>query len=429
METIDLSTLNVHNDFNTIDSITPALTGTPEAAWNDADFDRIPGWTGVILEDAQIIGAGEAFLANINANTISIRTVIRGLRLAMSLCSVDPSRRGALLTVKDRSAVERALQYEQLPELETFSDTPFTLRAQQIQHGQNPVATGDATLQPQVPQVGAETEQSKRAAYTFIAGYLMRLLVKDPDNIVNGLPNMKQRYESFYGPSKIVAEFSLNRMQANAYREACVSQSKIISTYTMALAYTQSAENRDERETGVLSYLGYLPFSYTGMHAYTLLMELRKATGVSPGKLLTLFYADVNKAALNTIRTILMQFERTTEHPQRNVYFRYSACWGSHYFASLKSRNCPYLVYTAAAASKILSAATDASDPEKIAAVQNLSDQMKRTLKLAGEIIGNSLKQNMLSGAQASRAYAIALAAGDAAQVQRAEENEWEELF
>ncbi|DBA36865.1 TPA_asm: N [Cuscuta gammacytorhabdovirus 1] len=429
MATIDVSALNIHNDFNAVDGITPSLSGTPEAVWNDADFNRIPGWSGVILEDAQIIGAGEVWLANISANTISIRTVIRGLRLAMSLRSVDPSRQGSLLAMRDRSTIAGAVQYEPLPELETFSDTPFTLRAQQIQQGQNVGTAAEAAPPPQIPQVGAETESSKRSAYTFLAGYMMRLLVKDPDNLVNGIPNMKQRYESFYGPSRIVSGFALNRMQANAYRDACVSQSKIITTYSMALAYTQNDGGRDERETGVLSYLGYLPFSYTGMHAYTLLMELRRATGVSPGKLLTLFYADVNKAALNTIRTILLQFERTTEHPERNVYFRYSACWGSHYFASLKSRNCPYLVYTAAAASKVLAATTASSDPEKIAAVQSLSDQMKRTLKLAGEIIGNSLKQNMLSGTQASQAYTLALAAGNTAQVVQPEVNEWDDLF
>ncbi|DBA36870.1 TPA_asm: N [Cuscuta gammacytorhabdovirus 2] len=429
MCTIDLSTLATLDDFNDVENVVPSLTGTPEAFWNDADFNRIPGWSNTQLDTPQIIGTGESWLANITANQISIRTVIRGLRLAMSIRSMDTTRQGSLLRMRDREQLEGAIQYEPLPAIEGFSETPFTLRAQQVQPGQNVTPPTPGTPAPNPPQQGEETDASKQAAYTFLAGYLMRLLVKDPENVVSGLNNMKLRFESFYGPSRIISGFTISRMQATAYRDACVSQTKIMTTYTMALAYTQNTGGLDERETGVLSYIGFLPFSYTGMHAYTLLMELKRETGTPPGKLLTLFYADVNRAALSTIRNILLTFERTVENPNRNVYFRYAACWGSHYFASLRSRNCPYLVYTVAAASKTLSATTDLSDPEKIAAVQKLSDQMKRTLKIAGEIIGNSLKQNMLAGARSSMAYSMAMAASNVTPVQPAEGNDWEEFF
>ncbi|DBA36911.1 TPA_asm: N [Lupinus gammacytorhabdovirus 1] len=427
MDLIDVANLQPLPEYDAVADLTPTLSGNPEAVWNDDNFDRIPGWANVALDDAQLTVTGGEWLAEITGNNISSRTIIKGLRLAMSLKSMVPGRLEPLLRLKDRAGIVDAVPYTALPDVNTFSNVPYTLRHQQVQGNaveapQNVVLA----LLPPIQPVREESNESRLRAYPYLAAYLMRLLVKDPDNIINGLNNMKGRYESFYGPSVLVSQFAINRAQATAYRDACAGQANVISTYTMALAYVQNTRNLDDRETGILSYLGYLPFSYTGMHAYTLLMELRRDTGVPLNKLLTMFYADVNRTALHMISVILNTYERTTVHPDRSVYFRYSACWGAHYFSSVKSRNCPYLVYTIAAASKVISATDNFADPERIVAVQRLSDVMKRTLKVAGEIIGNSLKQNMLVSANSSRAYAMAVVAGAGAVPVAQEEDVWD---
>ncbi|DBA36884.1 TPA_asm: N [Fraxinus gammacytorhabdovirus 1] len=420
---IDIRAINPIPAYAQIANALPTPQGEPDADWTNNDVNRVNFWHGTTLNDAQVLTTGQEWIAEIEAGTISARTAAKGLKLAMSLKSMEAGANNFLLSQAPRGEAlnEGVPALVNMPGIEMFGSTPFTMRAQQVVVGPIqpllPVAAVAAPAnvnvqEPEIPQ-GEDTEAEKRHAYTFLAAYMMKLLIKSADNILLGVPNMRNRFESFYGPARAVTGFRLNMEKASAYKEALLSQGNILTTYTMALAYTQSAAsaNHSVREKGVLSYLGYLPFSYSGLHAYTLMIELKNFTNIGLDRLLSLFQADINSPALLKITHIIRHLERTVAEPERATYFRYCAHWSPRYFSILRSRKCAYLLYTVACAWKILSAGHENADPERIVAVNTLSDSMKRTLKIAGEIIGESLKQNMLGGAGSSIAYTLAMAA------------------
>lgn len=420
---IDIRGLVPNPAYASVAAAQPAPHGDPEADWRDADINLISVWHGTSLDDAAILTVGQEWLNEITTGNICGRTAARGLKLSMSLKSMEAGRVAHLLTQVGRgeAAEGDVPALVNMPGIEQFGSTPFTLRAQQVIAGPAqamlPVAAAAAppaqnVQEPAVPE-GQDTETEKRYAYTFLAAYLMKIMIKSVENVIQGIPNMRARFESFYGPARAVTGFRLSMERAAAYKEALLSQGNILTTYTLALAHTQHAAsaNHSVKERGVLSYLGYLPFSYSGLHAYTLMIELKNFTNIGLDRLLSLFQADINSPALLKIAQIVRELERTVEHRDRSTYFRYCANWSSKYFACLRSRKCTYLLYTVACAWRVLAAGHENADPERIVAIGTLAESMKRTLKIAGEIIGESLKQNMLGGAGSSAAYTLAMAA------------------
>ncbi|XP_009622839.1 uncharacterized protein [Nicotiana tomentosiformis] len=404
--TIDLNTMNVPAAYTAAANLIPLTQGLPEENWSDDKKGAIPIWHVIPLDDNNTVTVGAEFLQQISNNTISVKTAINCFKLAMSLKSPDTGVADPLLSQADRPAAATAnptvLAREEMPASDTFPNTPYTLQAPQVVPGPAPavilpVANAAAAAHVAVvPQAGEDTQEEKRYAYCFIAAYLMKLLVKSADNVVTGLTAMRTRYEGFYGPARTVATFSLSQAQAIALKKGLASREKIMVTYTMALAHTQSqaAGTLGTREMWILSYLGFLPFSYNGLHAYTLLIDLKNFSKVPLGKLMSLFHVNITAPALSKIAYIVQNLERTTDNPNRDVYFRYCSSWGPQYFQSLRSRHCTHLLYTVAWAWKTIAPGHPNADPENIAAISSLSRTMKTTLKQAGIIIGESLKKN-----------------------------------
>ncbi|DBA36920.1 TPA_asm: N [Silene gammacytorhabdovirus 1] len=408
----------------------PALRGTPPANWDPSLFSTIRIWSEAHLDDAQILSFGNEFVRNITNDSISVQTAVRCLRLALSLKSMNTGNNNRLIIQQTRPVEgENALPATAIPQLTLFSSTPFTLRNVQVDPNAQPAgAAVAATAQNANLRVNGDTDAKKCSAYSFIAAFLMRLCVKSAENVSQGVANMKSRYENFYGPSDTMSSFTINLQQAATLKDALASQTLISQTFTHAIANTHQnhTEGLTQHEVGTLSYLCFLPFSYTGMHAYTMLTDLKYATNISLDRLLALFYCDITAPAINKIVEIVNDFERTETSPDRDVTFRYCTLWAPHYFAAVRSKNSVHLVYTAACTWNTLKSGGETSDPENIAAVGTLSVTMRRTLKRAGQIIGEALKNKMLSGTNASQAYQLALeAATEAAD----EESDFDDDF
>ncbi|CAH9123605.1 unnamed protein product [Cuscuta epithymum] len=401
---LDVSDFRTHEAFAGLDNINPALYGTPEKDWIDTDIHLIKMWHNAHMGDADILAIGNTWHAQLNAeNSISSRTAIRGLKLAMSLKSMYPNKTAPLLFLPGRGQEphEGAPAAVSLPDVETFDDTPFAIQTRQVVRGPDVPLLPNAVVATANLGIPAreDIDRVKIWSYTFLASYLMKLMVKSPENVVRGLENMKARYASFYGPSRTIARFSFPIRKACAYKKALLSQSNILTTYTMALAHTQSyvAAEMNVKEKGLLSYLGYIPFSYTGLHAYSLIINLKNISNVGLGELLSMLHCNIMRPALMKVHKIVTELERTVDHPDRPTYFRYCATWGDHYFLSLRSSRCPHLCYTVACAWKTIAPAArnENCDPEKIMATTRLAEPMKRTLKRAGELLAESLRKNI----------------------------------
>nr|DBA36896.1 TPA_asm: N [Heliosperma gammacytorhabdovirus 1] len=411
---IDIDSIQVPLGLETVANAQPATQGPAAADWNTANFGSIKIWSGVSLDDAQVLTLGNDLIANIVNNNISAQTAVKCLRLAMSLRTMNAGANNHLIVPQERvndAAHPNAMI--NIPNIEAFSSTAFSLRPTQV------VATGNAQAVVVVANVpatrvlreGADSEVQKRSSYSFIAAFLMRLVVKSAENVAQGVPNMKVRYETFYGPASTASSFAITLQQAATLKEALLSQTLIGQTFTHAIANTHQNHMAEltSHESGVLSYLGYLPLSYTGMHAYNLIMEIKYSTHIGLDKVLALFYCDITAPAITKIADIVNNYERTEEFPDRDVTFRYCTLWGPQYFSSLRSKNSVHLVYTAACAWSTIKSGGSSADPESIAAINSLSQTMKRTLKRAGQIIGEALKSKMLKGANASEAFGMAL--------------------
>ncbi|DBA36916.1 TPA_asm: N [Rhopalocnemis gammacytorhabdovirus 1] len=421
--TVDVTPANMIEYFVPINNEQPSTQGIPEADWNEDHFGHIPIWHNIPLDPAQILTVGLHWFTSLLQGNVSVRTAVLGLRLALSLSAPEEDVNSRVFVQQPRPA-QAEVNFQQirpLPDLASFPGTPFTLRAQQIVAPPVAPAAGTLPAMPQtMPRVAAqpipETDRQKQDSYCFLAAYLMRLVVKAPENIILSFENMKRRFETFYGPSDTVNRFSITLPIATAYREALQARTMIGTTYSHAIAFTQSTRCSPNspnalgiREIGMLSYLCFLPFSYTGLHAYTLILDLRNYTKIKLGNLLCLFYADIMAPALFKITDLVRDHERTTSHPDRCPHFRYCALWGTHYFASLRSKNCPHLLFTIANAWKVIASSNVNADPERIMATEMLTDSMKRTLRRAGQIVGESLKKNMLGGVGASLVYSLAI--------------------
>ncbi|DAF42351.1 TPA_asm: N [Trachyspermum ammi virus 1] len=433
-------------EYAPLENVLPSLKDNPPIDWDhNTRFGRVPIWSDAPYDRAQILANGPTWLTAIAEVNISLRTAVIGMRLALSLRSILNIDQSIIYQQprpdeEDTNLIRPRLAITRLPEMNTFSTdlisrrTPNARQAPgavgELQGAEAAVAVAAAgfTVAPPENQ-GNDTENKRLAAYCYLAAYLMKLLIKDPSNVVSGVANMKTRYESFYGTSQTVSQFTLNITQAQTYKDALSNLGMISSTYVHALAYTHNdmLNQLDERERGLLGYLGFLHFSYSGLHSVNLMMDLQKETNASLSVLLSLFHSDVTAAALRKMRHLLSDVERTSTHPDRPITHRYCTHFGQEYYGQLRSRNCPHLVYTLVAAMKVFKVTEEYADPERIAAVQSLSANMKNTLRIAGTIVGNTLKSRMLAGTNASAAYTLAIAEqGAQPQPEQDDDQEWD---
>ncbi|DBA36855.1 TPA_asm: N [Celery gammacytorhabdovirus 1] len=419
-----LQTLNAYND---LDNVTVSLRDNPPLDWShNLRFGTVPIWGNASLDNDQIITVGAEWLAAVTAANVSQQVAVKGLRLALSLRSIMHSDQ-KIIFQQERPAVAGAdpahpiSANTDIPLTNTFSTDLFSIRtppAREVRdqgldgvEGQVANIAADFRIENPANEDVQDSVNKRVVSYCFLAAYLMRLLVKDANNIVASLPSMKNRFESFYGPSRTVAGFVITSREAQTYKDVLISMGAISVTYVHALAYTHNDrfDELDERERGLLGYLALIHFAYSGIHSINLMADLQKETHAPLGLLLTLFHNDVTAPALRKMRQIYQDYERTEAAPNRSITHRYCTHFGQDYFAQLRTRNCGHLVYTIIHALKVFKVHNDISDPERIAAIQSLGVPMRNTLRLAGTIIGNTLRSRMLGGEGASAAYNLAL--------------------
>lgn len=226
--------------FPNLEGIKPSTRARAPADWDyDTRFGKVPIWSNAHYDNNQILNNGASWLQEIQNNTISIRTVIKGLRLALSLQSM--SRAGERLLIqhpRPSQQDENNLAMALIPNLEEFSDRNFALRNPQViaapEEGDYvaDAVVPDPLIQNVYPNAN-QNQNQRRFAYCFLASYLMKMLVKSADNAVHGVTNMKRRFYNFYGPSTIVSQFALTPMQAQTYKDALISQPRILTTYAL----------------------------------------------------------------------------------------------------------------------------------------------------------------------------------------------------
>ncbi|DBA36850.1 TPA_asm: N [Carrot gammacytorhabdovirus 1] len=428
--TMDLTNFAASADYAAVQNIVPSLRDQPSQNWDhDTMFGTVRIYSGASLDRAQAEQIGRTWLEDLNNTTISTRTAYKGLRLAMSLRPLNERGDEVIVFQQDRRNANDPDNNnlgirENFPNLNDISGEALIIRQPRapltdpniaLQEGEaGNAAVGDVDrefITVRNANAPEDNEVRRVTAYSFLAAYLMKLIVRDPGTVVTGLQTMKNRFENFYGVSTTIANFELTLQQAQTYKDALTSSGMIGSTYTHAIAYTHNEMmNRlDDKEKGMLSYLAFIQFSYTGLHALNLMTQLQQKTNVPLNVLMTMFKSDVTSAALTCMTHVFSQLERTPTNLNRPLTHRYCTHWGQHYFVPLRTKQCPYLAYTLAHALGSVERQEGTADASRIVGAQHMSLEMKRTLARAGQIIGNTLKSRMFGGTGASAAYALAI--------------------
>ncbi|KAK0600885.1 hypothetical protein LWI29_019189 [Acer saccharum] len=309
--------------------------------WNDAsELPKIPIYTVSPMTSSKIVLIGQKMIENLVGSRASNDLVDTMLYLAVSLRDPGDTTK-AFLNAPDTAIWKRADLAEP-----NANDTKAALR-KRFDEIRNKNRTG-STSTPAEPEtvnavVGDEDSIDDRAsAYCYIAAYLMRLHVCQPDSFIKSIKRMQERFKGWYAAGhKVIDSFQLEKSMANSIKQAFVRRSGVISTWVMWVAYNENETEMGKKNKELMEYLSGQVFQYIGMHALTLTVALQQVTKCDMGFLLGELKCPMTREAVQAIDHLLQNHELVKEKPGSKTYFRYARVWDSDYFLEIQSKNVP----------------------------------------------------------------------------------------
>ncbi|DBA36932.1 TPA_asm: N [Artemisia alphacytorhabdovirus 1] len=391
--------------------------------WTDGDVVNVPLYKVTRVDAGQIMALGRDLLTQISSGVINSTTVDICLVLAVSLPKPAVTSFEHMLQPPDfefkqelefntpsgGSTTRKGLSKRDETMLKTSKERITTMEegdektklADLIKKLEDQEAGGGEVATTYVPKEG------ETAAYCFLAASLLKLYAKSVEVFETGIKQMQDRFAAWYDcKTQIVTGFKPTTANLNTLRTCFSRRPEILSTWTMWVAYN---ENRKPSllvtQQGLLNYLACQQFSYPGMHAYTLLIEIHEMTGMKFNELLKEMDCPATRTAVKEVFTIIKNFEVTKKHPSRTTYFRYARNWDPHYFGALQSTQCKTLVYVAASISKQISTQASKGDPMEIYAIKDMDATIKSRLDPVATTLVHKLLDVMLKDAMSGSAW------------------------
>ncbi|DBA36635.1 TPA_asm: N [Cypripedium betacytorhabdovirus 1] len=179
---------------------------------------------------------------------------------------------------------------------------------------------------------------------SFLAAYLFKLLSKTSDNVFGGLRNMRTRYRGFY-KGEVMSSILTTRSTIEKIRILLNGAPIIRVSWVETIANFESSTNQLSEDAGMLRYLANLPLGYTGMHAYSMLLDLKGYVDRPFQWILTQLFTPEHREAILEIKKILNTHERCVEFPDRPTHFKYARLYSPSFFLPLHSKRCTSLLY------------------------------------------------------------------------------------
>ncbi|DAF42346.1 TPA_asm: N [Tagetes erecta virus 1] len=237
----------------------------------------------------------------------------------------------------------------------------------------------------------------------FICAFLFKGLSKAAKNLQNSWVHKSQRFQNFYPGVERPDEWKTPeipwleeiRKQFNQDRKALLTALRMINTLEIRLIKEQTAD------LGLIRYLWCVPLSYTGMHAYKLFCTSREYLKKDVNWLLSQLTHPIFNDSLDEIFDLHQHYEDDGTEGF-NPAFRYARIFGSQYFTAIQTKQCTALVYCLGQIIKWFEGENSTFDPENIANVDKLSENLKFRMKLIVEnIILACNQEDAKSSAQA----------------------------
>ncbi|BAA95344.1 nucleocapsid protein [Cytorhabdovirus gramineae] len=244
-------------------------------------------------------------------------------------------------------------------------------------------------------QVRSQDDETIIRFGSFISAFLMKLIVKQQSNIVDGWNGMLERYTNFYGESPITAVPKPNADWLAGLKNYLISDPKIGHTWVRVISAAENALSVGDKSFQMVRYLASLPLSLTGMHAYKLFLEVQKQSNLGMQWLLEEMVSPKTLPALEGIAKILKNFESRTS-TRKPPYFRYARIMSPAYFQELQTKNCPELVYLLVCLLQKYEAFGAGQEPTKIVGIERVPANIRAEMsRAAGYIFSVAPQRNM----------------------------------
>ncbi|PIA45992.1 hypothetical protein AQUCO_01600333v1 [Aquilegia coerulea] len=230
------------------------------------------------------------------------------------------------------------------------------------------------------------------ASVSYVCASLLRLFTKSVNNYLRALPYLNSSFEDFYHFKFPLTWYNPSQESLEAISDKFRSNS--LFKYGMAGMIYLHNETPLARELREMLYEEHLRF--TGMHAYTLFVEVQRALEVTIenfGQLLTgTMYVTPFRYMENVIRTF--EGDNLSEN-KRRMTWKYARIFDSSFFTGIQTKNCKFLVYLLAYLS-ILVGIHDESVLQ-IVQIRDINELMKTTTQDKAQVIYDSILASTIS--------------------------------
>ncbi|ARS22490.1 putative N protein [Maize associated rhabdovirus] len=229
----------------------------------------------------------------------------------------------------------------------------------------------------------------------FLSAFLLKLLCKNPENIITGWDAMRGRYSTFFSESAPSEVKRPSREWLTELKNLFSSDPMISRTWVRTFSEAEDHLPAGEQQVGMLRYLALMPFSYTGLHGYKLFLDVSRASNLSNKWLLTEMTSPMTSKALKLIAHILINFESRIGEKKKSA-FKYARMMSTSYFQDLQTKNCAGLVYLEVKILKKFEAFGTNSNPENIIGIEKVPAEHKAMLSKAADFIVSAAPQRNL---------------------------------
>lgn len=399
-------------EFDNLDTVSVGKRNSD--VWSDTHLDHISIYPVKQVSATEIISLGDTMIKSITSGTANSSTVDICLVLAVSLgkpaeaafshmLSEPPVDKGDKLpwTAPDSTQVARAagltaMQKRALnlartnlaQETDEEKKKIFQDTIKQLEDQEAGIATG-----PSRPTQSTDDAN----AYCFVAALLLKLYAKSSESFIKSHESWKTRFAAWYdsSPNKI-ADLRLTDQHLSSFRVILARRPEIWSTWIWWVAYNENTKALQVTHQGLLNYVACQQFAYTGMHAYSLLVDIHEKTGMTFGKLLRYLNCPITRTGVRAAADIIRNHEITSKNASRATYFRYSRIWNPKYFSALQSTNCRTLLYVTAKVNKMVSTQGQGGDPMEIYALKDMDEMMTKRLDEIATALAEKIIEHML---------------------------------
>nr|DBA37200.1 TPA_asm: N [Tolmeia alphacytorhabdovirus 1] len=412
----------VPSEFESLDQI--AVGKRTSEVWSDSHLDKINIYPVKQASATEILSLGETMLKAITSGIANSSIVDICLVLAVSLGKPAEQTFSHMLKPPTEALGVKLNWVEpdvtQLGRKAGLTDTQQ--RAMEIARTRLASETDEekkkqyeATIKKLEDQEKGIAEQSQKTAnstadanaYCFLAAILLKLYSKSVESFTKAQESWAARFSAWYdtSPAKVKG-FKPTEANITALRTVMARRPEIWSTWTWWVAFNDNTKGLQVTHQGLLNYVACQQFAYTGMHAYSLIVDIHEKTGMTFGKLLQQMNCPVTRSGVKAVAEIIRNHEVTSKNPARSTYFRYSRIWNTKYFSALQSTNCRTLLYVAAKVNKIVSTQGQGGDPMEIYALKDMDETMTKRLDAVATDLAERIIDHMLIDDQSGDVWA-----------------------